>query len=345
MPLAASPLPPSVDQRPRVVGVHGDVRVATGRLHDLLEQPDDRDPERETDESGRHEAGDRGGQEPDRPAAEPAPILGSLDEVAANDHDRRERDQDPELGLDDRRDRGQDRGPLGPPPPELADGEHQEEGAHRIDLGPDRAVEPGDRHEQEDPGRRDRGAPPGPQLRRQGEDGQGEGQIGEDRRQLEELVDGDARRLGDEAEPPEDIQVAGRVVDEHAAVVEAPRAIPGKLHRPATEAPQVNLEPGAGQQNVCDDEPKGEAEREKGAEGDDGVPHANPGLLAGPLALGRSGAWHGLLVRPPGTSAEVDGSIAQGMRPDPGRSLLPVLARPPVTAPLPGSCGLPGAHR
>ena len=46
------------------------------------------------------------------------------------------------------------------------------------------------------------------QLGGQGEDGQGEAQVGDDRRQLEEVADRDGERLGDEPEPPQDVEVA-----------------------------------------------------------------------------------------------------------------------------------------
>ena len=283
------------DERPRVVGVDGDVRVAAGRLHDLLQQAHDRDPEGQAHERRGHHAGEGRGRDPDRAAAQPAAVVGTLHQVTPDDHDGREGDQDPELRLDDRGDRRQDRGALRLPAPQLAHGEHEEERAEGIDLGPDGAVEPGDRDEQEHAGRRDGAATARPELGGQGEDRQGQGQVGEDRRQLEEAVDRDPERLRDEPEAPQDVQVAGRVVDEDRAVVEAPRPVLGELHGPPAEAREVDLEPGAGQKDVCDDESKGEAERKKDAERDDRVPHANPGLLAGPRALARSGAWHGLL--------------------------------------------------
>ena len=290
-------------ERPGVVAVHRDVRVAAGRLEDLAQQAvlegheardrDDRQAEGQAHERRGHQAGDRRRGDTDRAAAEPASVVGALHPVAPDDHHGGQGDQDPELRLDDRGDRGQDRRPFRPPAPQLPDGEHEEERAHRVHLGPDGTVEPRDRHEQEDGGGGQGAATARSQLGGQGEDGQGQGQVGDDRRQLEEVADGDRERLGDEPEAPQDVQVARRVVHEDRAVVEAPRPVRGELHGPAAEAPQVDLEPGAGQQDVCDDEAKGEAERKKDGKRDDRVPHANPGLLAGPRALARCGAWHG----------------------------------------------------
>ena len=180
------------------------------------------------------------------------------------------------------------------PAPQLADGEDEEERAHRVHLGPDGAVEPGDRARTGR--RRRRRARRGgwrPSSAARAKIARARARSADDRRQLEEVADGDRERLRDEPQAPQDVQVARRVVHEDGAVVEAPRPVRGELHRPAAEARQVHLEPGAGQQDVCDDEAKGEAERKKDGERDDRVPHANPGLLAGPRALARSGAWHG----------------------------------------------------
>ena len=82
-----------------------------------------------------------------------------IEQVALEEDAEQDRDEDPELGLDDRGDDRQDRRPLGPVAPQLAQGEQQEDEADRIDLGPDGAVEPGHRVDHEQQGAR--GAPPG----------------------------------------------------------------------------------------------------------------------------------------------------------------------------------------
>ena len=283
------------DEGPRVERVDGQPRVAGRRVEDLPEQPHDGQSERQAQELGRGKPDERRRHEAARPVAGRP-----RDQVAAQDQDRCERDQDPELGLDDRGHRREERRPFVPSTPQLAHGEQQDQRPDRVDLGPDRAVEPGDRHEQDHRGGDQRRAAAGAQVGREQEDGDREPEVGEDRGQLQQGARrsaGPAEQLRDQAQAPQDIEVAGRVVDEDRAVVDPERPVPGELHRPAVERVDVHLEPRPGQEDVCDDEPKGEAEREKDAERDGDVPKPHPGPLAGPRPLARCGASQG--KRPP----------------------------------------------
>ena len=72
---------------------------------------------------------------------------------------------------------------------------------------------------------------------------------------------------------PQRVQVAGRVVVEEGAIVEAEGPVRRELLTPEVERAQVGLEPGAGQQ-VCDDEAEGEPEGENRKDSADGVPRA-----------------------------------------------------------------------
>ena len=65
----------------------------------------------------------------------------------------------------------------------------------------------------------------------------------------------------DDPDEPQDVEVAGGVVVEERAVVEAPRAVLGEVGRPELERSAVDVETGAGQE-LCDDESKDETERE-----------------------------------------------------------------------------------
>ena len=283
------------DERPRVERVDGQPRVAGRRVDDLVEQADDGEPEGQAQDLRRDQPDQRRGQDP------PGPVAGRPgDEVAPDDQDRRQRDQDPELGLDDRRHGREQGGALVAPAPQVTDGEEQDQRPDGVDLRPDRAVEPGDRHEQDQRGRRERRAATGSEVRGELEDGDREPQVGQDRGQLQEIARpgaGPAQGLRNEAQSPQDVQVAGRVVDEDRAVVDPVRPVPGELHRPAVERGDVDLESRPGQEDVCDDEPKDEAEREKDAERDGDVPKPHPGLLARPRPLARCGASQG--ERPP----------------------------------------------
>ena len=282
-------------ERPRIERVHGQPRVAGGGIENLAKQPHDGQPERQAQDLGR-------GQSDECRREQPAGSMAGRpgDQVAAQDQDRRQRDQDPELGLDDGCHRRQQRGALVPAAPELAHREEQDQRPDGVDLRPDRAVEPGDRNEQDHRGRRERWASAGSEVRGEEENGDRQAEVGQDRRQLEEGArcrTGPAEGLRHQAQGPQDVEIPGRVVDEDRAIVDPEWPVPGELDRPAVERADVNLEPGPGKDDVCDDDPKGEAERKKDAERDCDVPEPHPGPLAGPRSLARCGASQG--ERPP----------------------------------------------
>ena len=58
--------PGALDERPWVVGVDGDVRVATRGLEHLVDEPREVEPERQREPDRRGQAGERGGREADR---------------------------------------------------------------------------------------------------------------------------------------------------------------------------------------------------------------------------------------------------------------------------------------
>ena len=295
VPLRARPAPSWLRSAHGLKRIDRQPGITRGRVEDLADQAHDREPERQTEQLGRGQPDDGRRDEATRPVAGWA-----RHQVAAEDQDRGQGNQDPELGLDDRGDRRQERRSLVPATPQVADREQQHERADRVDLGPHRAVEPGDRHEQDGRGGGQRGSPARAQVRGEQEDRHREPQVGHDRGQLQQGARGradPAEELGDQPEAPQDVQVPGRVVDEDRSVVDAERPVPGELHRPAVEQRDVDLEPGPGQEDVCDDEPEGEAEREKDAERDGNVPKPHPGLLARPRPLARCGASQG--ERPP----------------------------------------------
>ena len=142
------------DERPGVVGVDREVRVATGGHTDLLEQTrrdvrrlaarlDDRQPERQAQGDGRQEPRESRRQDADRvPGAfRVAEAAGRPERPPDRDH-RHERDEDPELRLDDRRDDRVDRGALWSVAPQLAQPEQDEDHTERVRLAPHDAVEP-----------------------------------------------------------------------------------------------------------------------------------------------------------------------------------------------------------
>ena len=264
------------EEGPGVVAVDREVWVATGRLHDLLHEADDPDPERKAQKPDREQAGQSAGQEPQRARAESildgrtdtdgrrrgnAATTGDegQDEMPTNEDHDQDRHEDPELGLDDRGHRRQDRRSLRTTPPELAEGEEQEDHPERVDLPPDPAVEPGDRVDQDDRRPEERGSPRTAELADHRMDEPGDGHVGQDRRELDQVADA-TQGLADEPHDPEHIEVARGVVDEESAVVEAQRAIGRELARPRLEGATVDAEPGAREEDVCDDEPEGEPE-------------------------------------------------------------------------------------
>ena len=163
--------------------------------------------------------------------------------------DRDERDEDAELRLDDRRDDGVDRRALRAVAPQLAQPEQQEDDAERVDLAPHDAVEPGDRVEDGD-GRRGEGQPVAPAEladHRPGEPADRE--VGQDRRDLDEVADA-ADRVADDPDQPQDVQVAGRVVVEEVAVVEAVEALVARFDAQNRNAPRSTSNPDPGRRRA-----------------------------------------------------------------------------------------------
>ena len=181
-------------------------------------------------------------------------------ERAADRHQREDRDEDPELRLDQGGDDGEDRGPLRSIAPQFSQGEQQEDDAHRIDLAPDDAVEPADRVHDGDECRAERHAAPATQLQDHRPDQPADGQISDDRRDLDEVADA-TRDTSDDADQPQDVEIAGRVVVEEISLVETGWAVRREVVRPEPERAQIHAESGPRQQ-VCDDGSKGETERE-----------------------------------------------------------------------------------
>src|SRR6476659_1972839 len=69
-------------------------------------------------------------------------------------------------------------------------------------------------------------------------------EVGQDRRHLDQVADA-TDRVPDDPDEPQDVEVAGRVVMEEVAVVEAARAMIGEVPRPEPEGVEVDLEAGS----------------------------------------------------------------------------------------------------
>ena len=215
----------------------------------------------------------------------------------APDHDRgNDRYEDPELRFDDGRDYSQDRGPFRPIAPQLADAEEQEDHADRVDLTPDHAVEPRDGVEHDEGGSNDGGSPAPSQLERHRPGEIAKGEIGQDRRDLDQVQF--RKDLLDDAHEPQRVKVAGRVVVEARTGVETGEPVRGQVVRPASERREIVGEARAGQQ-VGDDDAEGQPEREDSDDRRYGFPR--PGHprrhVRAPIGLTRRGACQ--RVRPP----------------------------------------------
>ena len=145
--------------------------------------------------------------------------------------------------------------------PHLAQAEQQEDDTDRIDLAPDHAVEPADRVDDRHEGGGERDAAPAAELEEHRPDEPADGQVGEDRRHLDQGDADPAGDLPDESEHPQDVQIARGVVVEEVALVEAVQPFAGKVDRPRAERPEIHAETGSGKE-VCDDESEGKTERE-----------------------------------------------------------------------------------
>ena len=329
------------DERPRVVGVDRQIWVAAGRLDHLLEQADQRQPERQAqhDRGAERDCGARG--EADRTAAEAIeqPVrtrAGRLTELqrrggrggrvrggeagrgggrgqggqgrrrhrcggpsgeppvheVAPDRDHhQDRDEDAKLRLDDRREDRQDRRSLDSPAPEFTQTEQEEHNPERVHLAPDRTVEPGDRVDHDDDGRQPGAAARTAELEHHRMDEPGQCDVGQDRRQLDQVADS-AQRVADDAKQPQHVQVARRVVGKIAGSIEATRAVRGEVSGPGLKTAAIHPEAGARQQDVCDDEAEGESEGQDRDERPGGLERPRRCSRA-PVGRARSGDYQG----------------------------------------------------
>src|SRR3954453_4726146 len=319
------------DEGPRVVCVDGQVRVAAGRDRDLLEQPrrderwlgadgDHRQPERQAQDHRRQEAREPGREDPDRSAgALPVPEPPGRPQGAPDRDDGDERDEDTELGLDDRGDDRVDRRPLGPSPPQLSQSEHQEDDAERVHLAPYDAVEPADRVQHRDGcgGESEAVAPTELADHRPREVADGE--VGQDRRHLDQVADAPAG-APDGAAEPQHVQVTRRVVVEEVATVEAAQTLIGEVRRPEPEGVEVDLEAGT-RQKADEDEAEEEADDEDHEDGAHGSLPPGQRRRRSCASLGpavREASHQERLLHERG---KVGRSVAQGRAGDPGRGI------------------------
>jgi hypothetical protein len=116
-------------------------------------------------------------------------------------HDGHDRDEDRQLRLDQRGDDREDRGPLGSVAPQLADPEQEEHDAERVDLAPQDGVEPADRVEDGERGTDERRPAAAAELADHRPDEPADRDVGQDRRDLDQVAD-PLRRSRDEADEP-----------------------------------------------------------------------------------------------------------------------------------------------
>jgi hypothetical protein len=154
----------------------------------------------------------------------------------AQDHESHDEAKDPELHLGQNRQNGERRRGLAPILLQLSQAQQQEDGADCVGLPPDGAVEPGDRVEEDDRGS-DQGAAAGtPEFPDHDPNDPRQGEVRENRQDLDALADAPA---GQEADQAEEEQVDGRVVDESRSIVEPDRAVRGDVVAPVLERTQV----------------------------------------------------------------------------------------------------------
>ena len=299
-------LPAGADEGPRVIGVDAQVGVAGGGVAHARDQRRHVEAERgDEDEQDHRPHGRAADQPPDAlfladPAAERpghrrrARPGADQEEVAPQQgHPDERREDDAELGLDQRRHDGEPDGGLGEAVDQEGDGDEHDQRADRVDLAPQRRVVPGDRVEEVQRGRPQRGAA---RIRPRSEPATDEAveevrdaQVGGDRRQLDQPADdrvgqrqddpaeGDraaAKETGqaaaDRSDEPQHVEVAGRVVGEAGVGVEAAGAAVGQRQGPRGEAADVALEAGAREEDVCDDESQRQPDQEQDGDGGDG---------------------------------------------------------------------------
>ena len=339
------------DERPRVVGVDGEVRVAAGGLEDLLDEagatngavgvssmtdrPNGRHrttavtsparpvvririgrsvralPGRSRSSSRRRLVGRvaASARRPRPPAGHSARRIVTTATIGM---------RIAELRLDERGDDREDRGPLRAVAPQLAQAEQQEDDAERVDLAPDDAVEPGDRVERRRRARAD--AAPARCARRRAR--------GPSTRRASRSPRS-ARIGGSLIRSPIAAERAGRRARRATGRTGSPACSRGRSRarrsrtRPSLARlsaqnwndAEVDLEAGAREQ-VCDDEPEGEPEREDDEDRADGVPRpGRPRRRVACLGSGPPDAGPVTGRSAPARAWKVDRSVAQG-RPD-----------------------------
>ena len=113
--------------------------------------------------------------------------------------------------------------------------EQQEHDAERVDLAPDHAVEPGDRVDDDERGADQRRPLAAAELPDHRPDEPAEREVGEDRRDLDQVADAAAEpACADDARRATGLQVAGRVVVEERPLVEAVEAVRRRGCPPST---------------------------------------------------------------------------------------------------------------
>ena len=223
---------PWVEGIDREVGVAGRGRKDLGQqtgleVRRLRAELEDGQPERQAQQDGRREGHDAGRQDPDGSVRSALPGQDSGAEAGhasiggrgrlrrivhrrladrperTTDRDHGEdRDEDPELRFDERGDDREDRGPLRPIPPHLAQAEQEEHDTDRVDLAPDDAVEPADRVDDGDERRREGESRSTAELEEHRPDQPADGEVCQDRRDLDQADADAAQRVPDQAEHP-----------------------------------------------------------------------------------------------------------------------------------------------
>ena len=297
------------DERPRVPGVHRQVRVAAGRLEDLRHEAGQAQPERQGHHDCGQEAREPGRHDPDGAAGRGLPgrrrtpagrgVLVAVPspgpERASDRHGRDDRYEDAELWLRDRRDDREDRSALRTVAPELPEAQEEEDQAERIDLPPDRAVQPGDRVDRDDERTEAGGPAPGAELASHRPDQVAEDDVRDHRRDLDEVSD-PTEQLPDRPDDPQDVEVTGRVIVEEVPRVEAVQAFASEVRGPEPEGADVVGKAGA-RQEVCDDDAEDEGQREEDEDAADVVTRPGARRASAPNGLTRHGACQP--VRPP----------------------------------------------
>ena len=141
-------------------------------------------------------------------------------------------------------------------------------------------------------------------------------------------VDAAADGLADDPDQPQDVEVAGRVVVEEVAVVEAAQAVLGEVVRPELERAQVDPETGAWE-HLCDDESKGETEREDQQDRADGSLRPGRPRRRSCASLDPFGGGASHRETAPARAWKVDRSVAQGRPADPTPAPRPSAAPEP----------------